>query len=62
MNSATMDIVTLGPAGTFSELAAQDLIKNKGLTSSISLADDLLSVIERVTPGTLGLVPIENLS
>lgn len=62
MNSATMDIVTLGPAGTFSELAAQELIKNKGLTSSISLADDLFSVIERVTPGTLGLVPIENLS
>lgn len=62
MNADKMDIVTLGPAGTFSELAAQDLIKVKGLASSISLEDDLLSVIEQVKPGRLGLVPIENLT
>lgn len=62
MGTRTMEIVTLGPAGTFSELAAQGLIKDKGLTADILLEDELTAVINRVKPGLLGLVPIENLT
>lgn len=62
MSSQTTDIVTLGPAGTFSELAAQGLIKDKGLPANIVLKDELTAVIDHVKPGTLGLVPIENLT
>ena len=56
------EIVTLGPAGTFSELAALGLVRRKQLSATLTLKSDLASVIDSVQPGKLGLVPIENLT
>jgi|MDSZ01.2.fsa_nt_gb prephenate dehydratase len=62
MNTQAIKIATLGPAGTFSELAAQRLARDKGITADIELVDNLNTVLNVVNSTTLGLVPIENLS
>lgn len=62
MQISESTLVTLGPAGTFSELAAQALLSQQSLNLSVELKDSLTSVIKAVNHTQLGLLPIENLS
>ncbi|MGM0525889.1 MAG: prephenate dehydratase [Pseudomonadota bacterium] len=62
MQVTESQLVTLGPAGTFSELAAQTWLKQQSLDLTINLQDSLPAVIEAVNESQLGLAPIENLS
>ncbi|WP_404400943.1 ACT domain-containing protein [Idiomarina seosinensis] len=62
MQISESSLVTLGPAGTFSELAAQALIKQQSLRLATTLQDSVASVVEAISPTQLGLLPIENLT
>jgi prephenate dehydratase len=56
-------IATLGPASTFSEIAAQKFIKETNSNSSVSLYPTIKKVFDAVNEGCeIGVVPMENMA
>lgn len=62
-NINTQNIVYLGPEGSYTEIAAENLIKKENFSSfNKTLKSSILQVIEAIdnNSGNIGVVPIEN--